>query len=282
MSSHLSDRNTSLDDCAAALELVPAYSLGATDPDETRLVEQMLALCPDVAAELATYEGLYGALLAGEPQAAPPAKLGANIMAALAESERAAQPTAPPAPKIVPNGATERPAPAPAKASQVAPRLSWIAAGAAAALLIVSNLYWLNQMNSLRQREESLLALMQRQDALLTALGGADIRRVELAASAAALPGAAAVVWNPAEPLGLLTVRDLPALAPDRTYQFWLIGDGQPVSGGTFVVNPDGSGALVFESSAPLDSFAAFGITEEPAGGSPAPTMNPILLGNLS
>jgi anti-sigma-K factor RskA len=280
MSGHLPQQHTPADDCAAALELLPAYSLGATDPEETRFVERMLALCPEAVAELRTWQGLNDALIDGTPKTAPPPTLRAGILAAIAAQEQAAS-TTPTDADTARRVEALMPRP-PAQSTRFALRPAWIAAGAAAALLIISNLYWLSEVNNLRQREESILALMQRQDALLTAFGAGETQRLELAAADPTQPGAVSVVWSPAEPLGLVTARDLPTLDADRTYQFWLIGSGQPISGGTFSVDADGRAVLVFESGVPIDSFAAFGITTEPAGGSPAPTMNPLYVGELS
>ena len=77
---------------------------------------------------------------------------------------------------------------------------------------------------------------------------------------------------------GLLCVYDLPALPDDRTYQAWLVRDGQRTNAGTFRVSGDGYGVLLVRAGQPLESFDSLGITEEPAGGSAAPT-GPRLMG---
>ena len=71
---------------------------------------------------------------------------------------------------------------------------------------------------------------------------------------------------------GTLVVDGLPALDEERQYQLWLIEDGQRTSGGVFSVNPEGYGSLWVLSPEPLSGYSAFGITIEPAGGSPGPT----------
>jgi hypothetical protein len=81
---------------------------------------------------------------------------------------------------------------------------------------------------------------------------------------------------------GALVVRNLPQLAPDRVYQSWLIkGNDKPVPGPTFTVDASGTG------SAPIADPAATGynvmaVTEEPVGGSTAPTTTPLLAGELT
>ncbi|MEN4042347.1 MAG: anti-sigma factor [Anaerolineaceae bacterium] len=80
---------------------------------------------------------------------------------------------------------------------------------------------------------------------------------------------------------GSLTVENAPVLGENQQYQVWLIRNGERVSGGLFSVNAAGYGVLQIYSHEPLDRYEAFGITIEPAGGSPAPTGEKILGGNL-
>ncbi len=80
---------------------------------------------------------------------------------------------------------------------------------------------------------------------------------------------------------GTLVVDGLPALDQAHQYQLWLIRDGQRTSGGVFSVNEEGYGALLISSEAPLSSYPSFGITVEPAGGSPGPTGDKVLGGSL-
>src|SRR5262245_31958404 len=72
------------DDCEVLRELLPAYSLGATDPDETRLVESLLEKCPDAASELADYKMLAEKMLFSAPPAKPPTHLKGKLLAAIA------------------------------------------------------------------------------------------------------------------------------------------------------------------------------------------------------
>jgi anti-sigma-K factor RskA len=76
---------------------------------------------------------------------------------------------------------------------------------------------------------------------------------------------------------GTLVADGLATLGQDQQYQLWLIKDGERTSGGVFSVNQEGYGSLWVESPQPLSSYSAFGITIEPAGGSPGPTGNKVL-----
>lgn len=78
-----------------------------------------------------------------------------------------------------------------------------------------------------------------------------------------------------------LVVDGLPALEAGKQYQLWLIRNGQSASDGVFSVAPDGYGMMVVQSSRPLTDYSSFGITIEPAGGSPGPTGKKVLGGKL-
>ncbi len=73
-------------------------------------------------------------------------------------------------------------------------------------------------------------------------------------------------------------VDHLPVLDPDELqYQLWLIQDGQRTSGAVFSVNKYGYGSVWVSSPEPLSSYSDFGISIEPAGGSPGPTGDKVL-----
>lgn len=80
---------------------------------------------------------------------------------------------------------------------------------------------------------------------------------------------------------GTLVVDGLDELDAQYQYQLWLIADGQRTSGGVFSVDRWGYGALVVDSPRPLLEYTSFGVTVEPAGGSPGPTGERVLSGNL-
>lgn len=85
----------------------------------------------------------------------------------------------------------------------------------------------------------------------------------------------------PDENYGTLVVEHAPALPEDRQYQLWLIHDGKRTSGGVFSVDRDGYGTLQISADRPLDMFSSCGVTVEPKGGSPGPTGEKVLGGDL-
>ena len=78
----------------------------------------------------------------------------------------------------------------------------------------------------------------------------------------------------------IFLANNLAPLLPDKVYELWLIpSTGSPIPAGLF--QPDSHGAAtVVNPPLPIGIEAkAFAITIEPAGGSPAPTSQPIMLG---
>ena len=86
--------------------------------------------------------------------------------------------------------------------------------------------------------------------------------------------GSGRVVYVPYEGVGVLEL-DLSEPPAGRTYQAWGIVDGEPVSMGLV----RGQGVFAFEMD--LATASAVAITEEPEGGSPQPTGDPLVVAEL-
>jgi anti-sigma-K factor RskA len=80
---------------------------------------------------------------------------------------------------------------------------------------------------------------------------------------------------------GTLVVDGLPPLDAGHQYQLWLIRDGQRTSGGLLTVNAHGYGVLEISAPEPLVRYPSLGVTIEPMGGSPGPTGEKVLGGDL-
>lgn len=75
-----------------------------------------------------------------------------------------------------------------------------------------------------------------------------------------------------------INVRGLPPLPADRSYQVWFYGPGGTwVSGGTFGVDREGRADVIVRLPVALPSYDGCWVTEEPVGGSSAPSGQPIL-----
>jgi anti-sigma-K factor RskA len=232
--------------------LIPAYALGAVDPDERDAVEAHLRACATCQGLLAEYRDLSGDLLfAAQPMAAP---------AGITERMR------------------ERLAPV---RHEAAPRAGWTrlrgaflvpALASAVLLLLVTNVYWFGRVNHLdRQVTEQASLVASLADAPATALRGE-----------ASAPYAQGVVYaSTSGQAALLCVYGMPALPSDKAYQLWLIKDGKRESGGVFQVSDNGFGFLMVKPTYPLTDYSSVGITVEPISGSPAPTSPRVLGGSL-
>ena len=250
---------------SALLELAPAYALGALDAEETRRFEAFLATSPAAQREVAEYREV-AALLALRGDAAPSETLRTRVLAAAARPETRLTPV-----RTVSTRAA-RPAIIP-----------WLAAAAAIALAIT---FWRGS-ETLRQdiaQRDSLVgarnAEIARQNATLGALLGPGVEVYELGATGAATP-AMKVFMDRARQRALVIAYRLQAPAPGRAYQLWFIRDGVPIPSVTF--SPDSSGsALIADVEIPAGgTVSAAAVTEEPAGGSSAPTTTPFLAGAI-
>lgn len=92
----------------------------------------------------------------------------------------------------------------------------------------------------------------------------------------------AVAVWDPKKQEGLLSVENLPTLAANEDYQFWIV-DPQypnPVDGGVFTVEPaSGQRKVQFKAKQPVSAVNAFAVTRERKGGVPKAEGPFVLLG---
>lgn len=276
----MDERNSSMPhevDCDALRELLPAYSIGATDPDETKLVEAWLPYCPEAAAELTDYLVLADEFLYLPADASP----GMGSLDPMPELPPVRQ-------RVVPAPVKEEASRTQSPVPRRRPWLVPIGVAAAAALVLIlfgaNTLYWTNRVQQL-ETEQSLLNLqLQEVKTALRPLTSGQVHHRELLPNEAVNvsdDAHATLIWNTAREIGTVYVTGLPPLAPDKTYQFWLVGDDGVATLGTFRVDETGVGTLVFEAPEPIEKFKHIGITEEPATGSSTPTTPHLVIGNI-
>lgn len=214
--------------CDSLRELIPAYSLGATDPEETRQVEAGLKTCPELAEELAEFQASLIGLARAVPQVDPPAAVLDGLMQ-----------------RVTPRRTSRRG--------------WWLAAAAVLALVFaVNNLYWINRLNQAEQKNARSLSL-------------------PTADNGQATGATATVLWTPNDGRAVLTVSQFPAVEAGRVFQGWVRRGTTIQSLGTFQVNADGSGVLIFDAALLEGSFDGMGVTIEPEGGSDGPTSPPVV-----
>ncbi|RPI34727.1 MAG: hypothetical protein EHM70_01955 [Chloroflexota bacterium] len=225
------------------IEQLPAYALGALDEDDTLAVIRHLNQCAACQVELRAYEAVANQLGFAAPVAEPPPHLKKRILEHQALKKRM-----------------------PSRSRELTHLpLAWGLVGILViAILAASNLFLWREVALLRaEREPQVFQTV--------AMAGTELN-----------PDARGVIIISADGKhGTLVVDDLPRLDEEHEYQLWLIRDGRRTSGGTFNVGREGYGSLWVSASDPLDSYPAFGVTIEPAGGSPAPTGEKVLGGEF-
>lgn len=255
---------------AIVWELLPVYALGGLEAAEASGVRRHVAGCPECRDELSVYERLADALALAAPESVPSAGLRGRLLAAVAGERIAAVPAAKISPtrKAAETAAEERIAAVPAakvstrKATETAairrrwPRRAWpVLAVVALAAIVLGGLLW-------------------------TAFGlwlAPAVPPVSLSPTDMAPEAAGELVFARGGRAATLTVRGLPVLPADRQYQLWLVSDGERESGAVFSVNDNGWAETAVEMSRGAAEYERFGITIEPAGGSPGPTGERVL-----
>lgn len=235
------------------IDLLPAYALDCLDEEDLVRVSEHLAVCAECRAELRSYQAVTDQLALAVPDADPPTHLKRRLMDHI-------QPTRP-------------------KAFSH-PRSSWWQRWTEF-MQRTTPVWGLASLFLILMLAVGNLLLWQRINQAETPTQAQAMRTVTLAGTQAA-PGATGLIIISLDGRhGTLVVDDLPPLDPEQQYQLWLVQDGQRTSGAVFSVSRDGYGSVWVSSPQPLSSYSAFGITIEPAGGSPGPTGDKVLGGTL-
>ena len=233
-------------------DLKDAYALGALPEDERSEFERYLATRPDLRAEVEELGNVAGllALLPKEQEPAP--EIRRRIMDTV-EAE------------AVPSRADQR---------------SWLAglrdavgardlALGAAAMLVIGLFSWSlllqGEVRDLQGRVQSLQG--QPEGPQMIALGGAGAER-----------GARAELVTLTGDRAVLVAEDMPPAPEGKTYQIWVIKGDTPEPSGLF--EPEG-GSIAAMVEKPVEGADAVAVTVEPKGGSPKPTSDPMLVGEV-
>ncbi len=228
--------------CEQVNEAAGAYALATLPPEEMREVEAHLREC-NLHTEIASLRVTASLLAFAAEEREPPTMLRSRIMTAIAAQDLQ---TAPPAPIPLPERRTRR-----------IPRAYALAA--AFAIFAFGLLIW---NVALLRDDDSPSQIAVPQPTAVT-------RQVNTGAAAGTL-----LRYLGDEHVAILEVAGLEQLAPNRVYQVWTLS-GPAVTGvGLFTVGDAGTARMAFSS--PLQPGDTVAVTEEPAGGSPAPTSQPI------
>lgn len=171
---------------------------------------------------------------------------------------------------------------------------SWagFTAAAAFALLFISLsllFYSLNLNYEISRRQEviqnrnaeisALQNKLQQKRELLSILEGRRIQLAYLSGMEANPDGSGKVIWSSEKSYALLQVSNLPPLPGNTVYQLWQISNSKTVSAGIFTVEnrPDN----FFKIGEIKNTTNTLTVTAEPKGGSPRPTGDMYLMGNV-
>ncbi|QIX28314.1 anti-sigma factor [Nocardioides sp. JQ2195] len=234
-----------------------AYAVDALDEHERALFEQHLADCADCRAEVESLRET-SALMAEITPVAPPPAMRDRLLAEI----RTVRPLPPEV--TPPTGGSGVTALAPRRRR----RFPALLAAAAAVVAIGAGTTVALQPWDDEQTTQQLSAADQ-------VIGADDAQEVGLD-----LPGGARAELVRSVSLGkaVLVTHDMPAAPDDKVYQLWLQSpEGAMVPAGLM---PRGANQKVLLKGDAAEATAA-GITVEPAGGSQAPTSDPIALFDL-
>jgi anti-sigma-K factor RskA len=226
-------------------DLIPAHALDALEADDALLLEEHVVTCESCRRDLDDLRETTALLAFAPDSLAPPARLRAAILDAVAE-----------------------PAPVMARPRRV--RLTFLRgaiagtlAGAAIALVIGIALHArLNDARSSRDAQAAIVANLLAPGSQVAQLSG----NVQ-----------GAVVRSGSR--GRLVLVDLPKPSSGHTYEAWLIGsDRKPLPAGTFT----GGDAVVVRLEGDAKGPKTVAITVEPDGGTQAPTTAPVASARLA
>jgi anti-sigma-K factor RskA len=132
-----------------------------------------------------------------------------------------------------------------------------------------------NQYKAVIARDHASLAENMR---VINALSEPSVRLLPLKGGEAA-PATVAYALVAENSKLLMVASNLPVAEPSKRFQLWLHRRDDPrvVSGGVFSADDNKRAVVEFSDSELINNISAVSITEEPAGGSPAPTGAKIL-----
>ena len=243
-------------------ELAGIYALDALPEDEQARFEEHLEQCAACRREVAeTQDTMAG--LAELTEQAPPVGLKDRVLAEIDEVPQAAVPGAPP-PEPPRDELAARRAARPWWGGVLAPAAAVVAILVVGVSVLVANLY--DRIGELETANAQVVEVLSAPDAETITVEADDgaIARVVVAASR----GEAVFVAD-----------GMPSLSPEETYELWLIDDEGAVPAGLFDVDEQGRATQLLTGD--LQQAAAIGVTVEPAGGSPEPTSDPVMVVEL-
>jgi anti-sigma-K factor RskA len=223
-------------------ELSAAYALDALDPAERDAYEEHLARCAECREAVAAFQDV-AADLAYEADAPPPPPALRDRILAEARTDGS---------NVV-----------------AFPRRRWLvpvtgAAAVAAGIAALALSFWAADLSQQLDDERASLHLSEEAVAMLA---DPDARRIPLDGAEGML------VVDDESGEGWLVLRGLESAPSEKTYEAWVIEDGEAVPAGLFA---GGGVSTVVSLAAPVSEGAVVAVTLEAAGGVEQPTQDPL------
>jgi anti-sigma-K factor RskA len=230
--------------------LTGAYVADALPPAEEALFERHLEECDLCAAEVRELQETTARLAVSTAQAPPPA-LRARVLAEI-------------------GSVRQQPPPLSTKRRRRAGTV-WMLRVAAAIVALVA----VGALVTVVVRQQDRIDQLQASNTQIVEVISAPDAQTAVANTDGAR---ASIVYSREQNSAVFSSSGLAALPADRVYQLWAIGPSGARSAGLLDYSNGRTKPVVAGSLAGAQSL---GVTAEPAGGSPAPTSDPVLLINL-
>jgi anti-sigma-K factor RskA len=234
--------------------MLEQYVLGKLCAEESRVLEDLCARHPDLAAERDAIELALYAVAASESKKAPAFNKAAIIQKAAQENIATPSTTEVPAMRAIVNNTWRNIA---------------LAASVAALIGIGLSLFNNKAKNEVAAELATTKSIQEKQAQELKIVKNPNYKAINLAGLDSTKTFEAAIVYYNAKAQDVyIAWNEKAQLASNEQYQLWAIVDGKPVDAGVFNEQSD------LQKMKLISKASAFAITIEKVGGSATPTMN--------
>ena len=254
--------------------LAAAYVLGALEPGERRAFEAHVTGCATCAEEVRALRPVADALAHSVAQRTPRPDLRARVLDSIVPGAGGTPAVVIPPRRTATSGL-----------ALAAALVFAVGAGAYAWQLQLRVRTLEGRLDRAEQRASSAereVAVARRTasdtQAAMGVLAAPDLVRIELAGQPAAANARARAMWSRNRGM-VFAATNLPEAPAGRVYQVWVVTAGGPVSAGLLTPDTGGRAEAYFNTPPDIAPPTAVAVTLEPAGGVPAPTGEPYLLG---
>lgn len=232
--------------------LAGAYALDAVNDLERVEFGRHLAVCSSCVQEIAEFRETVARLTDVSAQV-PPARLQASVMAEVARTRQ------------ISPGRREKDTPLDAVRRRG--WRGWTAAAAAAAIIATGAGAIGYSISDQRVRgNQSAITAAQQETARISAVLSAPDARMHVERLAEG--GTVTVIVAPSLNQGVATLSNMPVLSTNESYELWLIHGDKPVPAGVMAASVTTGTAFLTD----VRGATAFGVSQEPAGGTNEPS----------